>query len=129
MSYSARPASSIAACNHGVTNLRLPGRVSRLKVDFDMTPLVIASSLYRLIARAMRGYDQPQARQIFRDIVDMPEREGGREPVGEPKGRIDFRRSGAGRSPLDQEERKRAASPHVEKREHGCIEKHGTREM
>jgi hypothetical protein len=43
-----------------------------LKVDFDMTLLVIASSLYRLIARALRGYDQAQARQIFRDIVDMP---------------------------------------------------------
>jgi hypothetical protein len=43
-----------------------------LKVDFDMTLLVIASTLYRLLARDMRGYDQAQARQIFRDIVDMP---------------------------------------------------------
>jgi hypothetical protein len=43
-----------------------------LKVDFDMTLLVIASSLYRLLARDMRGYDQAQARQIFRDLVDMP---------------------------------------------------------
>jgi hypothetical protein len=43
-----------------------------LKVDFDMTLLVIASSLYRLLARGMRGYDQAQARQIFRDLVDMP---------------------------------------------------------
>lgn len=43
-----------------------------MKVDFDMTLLVIASSLYRLLARDMRGYDQAQARQIFRDLVDMP---------------------------------------------------------
>jgi hypothetical protein len=43
-----------------------------LKVDFDMTLLVIASSLYRLLARGMRGYDQAQARQIFRDLIDMP---------------------------------------------------------
>lgn len=43
-----------------------------LKVDFDMALLVLASGLYRLIARRMRGYDDAQARQIFRDIVDMP---------------------------------------------------------
>jgi len=43
-----------------------------LKVDFDMTLLVIASSLYRLLARCMRGYDHAQARQIFRDLIDMP---------------------------------------------------------
>ena len=43
-----------------------------LKVDFDMTLLVIASSLYRLLARGMRGYDHAQARQIFRDLIDMP---------------------------------------------------------
>jgi len=43
-----------------------------MKVDFDMTLLVIASSLYRLLARDMRGYDQAQARQIFRDLIDMP---------------------------------------------------------
>jgi hypothetical protein len=43
-----------------------------LKVDFDMTLLVIASTLYRLLARDMRGYDQAQARQIFRDLIDMP---------------------------------------------------------
>jgi len=43
-----------------------------LKVDFDMTLLVMASSLYRLLAREMRGYDQAQARQIFRDLIDMP---------------------------------------------------------
>ncbi len=43
-----------------------------LKVDFDMALLVIASGLYRLLARRMRGYTDAQARQIFRDLVDMP---------------------------------------------------------
>lgn len=43
-----------------------------LKVDFDMALLVIASGLYRLLARRMRGYSEAQARQIFRDLVDMP---------------------------------------------------------
>lgn len=43
-----------------------------MKVDFDMTLLVIASTLYRCLARDMRGYDQAQARTIFRDLVDMP---------------------------------------------------------
>ncbi len=37
-----------------------------------MALLVVASGLYRLIARRMRGYDDAQARQIFRDLVDMP---------------------------------------------------------
>ena len=43
-----------------------------LKVDFDMALLVIASGLYRLLARTMRGYVDAQARQIFRDLIDMP---------------------------------------------------------
>ena len=43
-----------------------------LKVDFDMALLVLASGLYRLLARRMRGYSDAQARQIFRDLVDMP---------------------------------------------------------
>lgn len=43
-----------------------------LKVDFDMALLVIASGLYRLIARRMRGYADAQARQIFRDLLDLP---------------------------------------------------------
>ena len=43
-----------------------------LKVDFDMTLLVVASGLYRLLAQRMRGYGDAQARQIFRDIVAMP---------------------------------------------------------
>lgn len=43
-----------------------------LKVDFDMTLLVIASGLYRLLAERMRGYADAQARQIFRDLINMP---------------------------------------------------------
>jgi len=43
-----------------------------LKVDFDMALLVIASGLYRLLARRMRGYAEAQARHIFRDLVDTP---------------------------------------------------------
>lgn len=43
-----------------------------LKVDFDMALLVIASGLYRLLARKMRGYSDAHADRIFRDLVDMP---------------------------------------------------------
>ena len=43
-----------------------------LKVDFDMTLLVIASGLYRLMARRMRGYADAQARTVFRDLIDTP---------------------------------------------------------
>ena len=43
-----------------------------LKVDFDMALLVIASGLYRLLAKRMRGYADAQARHIFRDLIDMP---------------------------------------------------------
>ena len=42
-----------------------------LKVDFDMALLVLASGLYRLLSQRMRGYSDAQARQIFRDLVDM----------------------------------------------------------
>jgi len=42
------------------------------KVDFDMTLLVLASGLYRLMASRMRGHDDAQARLIFRDLIDMP---------------------------------------------------------
>ena len=31
-----------------------------------------ASGLYRIMARRMRGYSDAQARQIFRDLIDMP---------------------------------------------------------
>src|SRR5207342_3526724 len=43
-----------------------------MKVDFDMALLVLASGLYRLMANRMRGYDDAWARQIFRDLIDMP---------------------------------------------------------
>ncbi len=43
-----------------------------LKVDFDMALLVVASGLYRLLARRMRGYADAQARHIFRDLIDTP---------------------------------------------------------
>jgi hypothetical protein len=43
-----------------------------LKVDFDMALLVIASGLYRMLARRMRGYADAQARHIFRDLIDTP---------------------------------------------------------
>jgi len=43
-----------------------------LKIDFDMALLVIASGLYRLLARRMRGYAQAHARKIFQDLLDLP---------------------------------------------------------
>ena len=43
-----------------------------LKVDFDLALLVVASGLYRLLANRMRGYTDAQARQIFRDLIDLP---------------------------------------------------------
>jgi len=43
-----------------------------LKVDFDMALLVLASGLYRLLARRMRGYSSAQARTIFNDIINIP---------------------------------------------------------
>ena len=43
-----------------------------LKVDFDMALLVVASGLYRLVAQRMRGYAEAQARQIFRDLINLP---------------------------------------------------------
>jgi hypothetical protein len=43
-----------------------------LKVDFDMALLVIASGLYRLLARRMRGYSDAQARTIFHDLINIP---------------------------------------------------------
>ena len=43
-----------------------------LKIDFDMALTVIASGLYRLLAKRMRGYADAQARLIFRDLIQMP---------------------------------------------------------
>jgi len=37
-----------------------------------MVLLVLASGLYRMMAGRMRGYGDAQARQIFRDLIDMP---------------------------------------------------------
>lgn len=42
-----------------------------LKVDFDTALLVLASGLYRIMAGRMRGCRDAQARQIFRDLIDM----------------------------------------------------------
>jgi hypothetical protein len=57
-----------------------------LKVDFDMALLVVASGLYRLLARQMRGYADAQARHIFRDLVDMP----ARVEVSQQEVRVEF---------------------------------------
>jgi hypothetical protein len=43
-----------------------------MKVDFDMALLVIASGMYRLLGRRMRGYADAKARSIFRDLIDTP---------------------------------------------------------
>lgn len=43
-----------------------------MKVDFDMSLLVMASGLYRILANRMRGYSDAQARKVFRDIIDIP---------------------------------------------------------
>ncbi len=43
-----------------------------MKVDFDMALLVMASGLYRLLARRMRGYTDAKARSIFRDLLNTP---------------------------------------------------------
>ena len=37
-----------------------------------MALLVIASGLYHLLARRMRGYADAQARHLFRDLIDTP---------------------------------------------------------
>lgn len=59
-----------------------------LKVDFDMALLVMASGLYRLVARRMRGYADAHARQIFRDLLDLP---AGVE-ISEKEVRVEFHR-------------------------------------
>ena len=43
-----------------------------LKVDFDMALLVLASTLYRRLARTMRGYADAHARKLHADLLDMP---------------------------------------------------------
>ena len=53
-----------------------------------MALLVIASGLYRLLARQMRGYAEAQARQIFRDLVDLP----AQVEITEHEVRVEFHR-------------------------------------
>ena len=43
-----------------------------MQVDFDLALLVIASGLYRMLARRMWGHADAQARRIFPDLVDRP---------------------------------------------------------
>ena len=59
-----------------------------LKVDFDMALLVIASGLYRRVAQRMRGYGDAQARQIFRDLLDLP----AQIEISEKEVRVEFLR-------------------------------------
>jgi hypothetical protein len=49
---------------------------------------MIASGLYRLLARRMRGYADAQARQIFRVLVDLP----ARVHVDDNEVRVEFHR-------------------------------------
>jgi len=59
-----------------------------LKVDFDMALLVVASGLYRLLARRMRGYADAHARLIFQDLLNMP----AQVEVDEHEVRVQFHR-------------------------------------
>ena len=45
-----------------------------LNVDFDVLLTVLASGIYRLFARALRGYERAQARQVFRRFLDTTAR-------------------------------------------------------
>lgn len=45
-----------------------------LNVDFDVLLTVLASGIYRLFARSLRGYEHAQARQIFRRFLDTSAR-------------------------------------------------------
>lgn len=45
-----------------------------LSVDFDVLLTVLASGMYRLFARSLRGYQRAQARQIFRRFLDTSAR-------------------------------------------------------
>jgi len=59
-----------------------------LKVDFDLALMVVASGLYRLLGRRMRGYADAHARRIFQDLLDMP----AQVEVGEQEVRVEFHR-------------------------------------
>lgn len=45
-----------------------------LNVDFDVLLTVIASGIYRIIARSLRGFEAAQARQVFRRFLDTTAR-------------------------------------------------------
>jgi hypothetical protein len=54
-----------------------------LKVDFDLQMVLMASSLYRLLAaRIGREYQQATAKKIFRNLLD------GSAPLGVQKGEV-----------------------------------------
>lgn len=59
-----------------------------LKVDYDMALLVVASGLYRRVAQRMRGYGDAQARQIFRDLLDLP----AQVEISDQEVRVEFHR-------------------------------------
>jgi hypothetical protein len=46
--------------------------IDALSSSVGLALLVLASALYRRFASRMRGYDDAQARLIFRDLIDMP---------------------------------------------------------
>ena len=41
-----------------------------MKVDFDVTLTVIATGLYRLLAKHLHGFENAKARQVFRRFLD-----------------------------------------------------------
>jgi hypothetical protein len=45
-----------------------------LNVDFDVLLSVIASGIYRILARSLRGYEAARARQVFRRFLDTTAR-------------------------------------------------------
>lgn len=45
-----------------------------LNVDFDVLLTVMASGIYRMVARLLRGYQHAQGRQIFRKFLDTSAR-------------------------------------------------------
>jgi hypothetical protein len=45
-----------------------------LNVDFDVLLTVLASGIYRLFAKPLRGYERAQARQLFRRFLDTTAR-------------------------------------------------------
>jgi hypothetical protein len=45
-----------------------------LNVDFDVLLTVIASGIYRMFAKGLRGYERAQARQVFRRFLDTSAR-------------------------------------------------------